>query len=168
MDTQVPNGDPSGVGAVDDIVEPGTGASRAMAVDRPYGQDTASGQLQINLATGGTFGVQPGSTFKAFFLATALQDGIPLSTTFASPATYTSTAPICRKADHGQPFTVSNAGDSEAGTFDLATATALSVNTYYAQLAERTGVDKPLALAEALGVHRIYGSDPSLLRTCTS
>lgn len=168
VDTQVPARDASGVGAVDDIVEPGTGAIRAMAVDRPYGQDAASGQLQINLATGGGYGVQPGSTFKVFFLATALQEGIPLSTTFASPAKYTSTATICRKADQGRPFTVSNAGDSETGTFDLTTATALSVNTYYAQLAELTGVDKPLSLAESLGVHRIYGNDPSLLRTCTS
>ncbi len=168
VDSNVPNGDPSGVGAVDTMVEPGSGAIRVMAVDRPYGEDKAAGQLQINLATGGTQGVQAGSTFKAFFLAVALQQGLPLSTQFVSPQTYYSPANGCAKADRGRPAAVSNAGDSEAGTFDLRSGTADSVNTFYAQVAERTGLEKPLALAESLGVHQVAAKDGKLPRVCTA
>ncbi len=168
VDQQVPNGDPSGVGAVDVMVEPGLGAVRAMAVDRPYGEDAAKGQLQINLATGGAAGVQAGSTFKAFWVASALQQGIPLSTRFASPPKYASPANGCAVADNGKQYTVSNAGDSESGTFDLRSGTAESVNTYFAQLAEKTGIEKPLALAESMGVQQIGQKTPKLPRLCTS
>ncbi len=169
VDEQVPNGDPSGVATAVDIVEPGIGAIRAMAVDRPYGEDKARGETQVNLATGGTLGVQPGSTFKAFFLASALQQGIPLSTRFASPAKYASKANGCATADGGSQFTLSNAGDSESGTFDLRTGTHDSVNTFYAQLAELTGLDKPLALAESLGVKELdRGQEKPLPRVCSS
>jgi membrane peptidoglycan carboxypeptidase len=167
VDSQVPNGDPSGVAAANNIVEPGTGLIRAMAVDRAYGEDASKGESQVNLATGGTQGVQPGSTFKIFWLASALQQGIPLSTKFVSPAKYTSTKNGCANAgEGGRPFTVSNAGDSEAGTFDMRSGTADSVNTYYAQLAERTGLAKPLALADALGVRQVSGGP--LPDVCTS
>ena len=169
VDSQLPNGDPSGIAAASDIVEPGVGAIRAMAVDRPYGDNKAKGQTQVNLATGGTFGVQPGSTFKAFFLAAALQQGIPLSTQFFAPAKYSSPANGCPKADNGRQFVLSNAGDSESGTFDLRTGTQDSVNTYYAQIAELTGLDKPLALAESLGVKQLdRGTEKSLPRVCSS
>lgn len=169
VDEQVPNGDPSGVAAVNDMVEPGTGALRAMAVDRAYGEDKSKGELQINLATGGALGVQPGSTFKAFFLASALQQGVPLSTRYRSPAKYASPDNGCAKADNGSQYTVSNAGDSESGTFDVRSGTADSVNTFYAQLAERTGLEKPLALAESLGVKQLgTGKETSLPRVCTA
>ncbi len=169
VDTQLPNGDPSGIAAASDVVEPGLGAIRAMVVNRPYGENKAKGQTQVNLATGGTFGVQPGSTFKAFFLASALQQGIPLSTQFVSPAKYSSPANGCPKADNGRQFVLSNAGDSESGTFDLRTGTYDSVNTFYAQIAERTGLDKPLALAESLGVKQLdRGQEKPLPRVCSA
>jgi membrane peptidoglycan carboxypeptidase len=137
VDEHVPPGDPSGVAAAANVVEPSSGLIRAMAVNRPYGQ--GPGQTQVNLATGGQLGVQPGSTFKVFFLAAAIEQGIPLSTTFVSPPTYRSLENGCAQAKdaRGRPFAVRNAGDSAAGTYDLRSGTARSVNTFYAQLAER-------------------------------
>ena len=154
VDDQVPNGDPSGVAAVSDIVEPGTGAVRAMAVDQPFGADVSKGQTEVSLPTGGTFGFQPGSTFKAFFLADALQQGIPLNTEIYAPRQYYPTA-FSYLDKNGKPQPVSNNGGSEEGTFDLSTAMHASINTFYLQLAERTGLEKPLALAESLGVHQL-------------
>ena len=165
VDARVPPGDPSGVVSVVDTVEPGTGAVRAMAVDRAYGDKR--GQTKVNFALGGSLGFHAGSTFKAFVLARALQMGIPLSTTIDSPQRYESKVfSNCRGGQGCGPYTITNAGDSEAGTFDLPTATWLSVNTYYLQLEERTGVAAPAALAESLGVHSLVNGrdDQPLVR----
>jgi membrane peptidoglycan carboxypeptidase len=153
VDQQVPRNDPSGAAAAVNMVEPGTGNLRAMALDRTYSDAKGKSNTKVNLATGGKFGFQAGSTFKAFVIAEALREGIPLNLTLQAPAKYTSKVFKDYKAGRVQPYTISNAGDSEAGTFNLTQATALSVNTYFLQLEERTGVEKPAALAESMGVH---------------
>ena len=155
VDTNVPRNDRSGVAAAVDVVEPGTGNLRAMAVDKTYSEAKGASNTKVNLATGGSVGFQAGSTFKAFVLAEALRQGIPLNLRLYAPQTYTSKVYQDYKDGQVSAYQVSNAGDSEAGTFDLVQATALSVNTYYLQLEERTGIDKPAALAESLGVHRM-------------
>ncbi len=155
VDERVPRNDPSGAAAAIDIVEPGTGNLRAMAVDRTYSDAKGADKTKVNLATGGLFGFQAGSTFKAFVLAEALKEGIPLNLTLLAPQKYTSKVFKDYKDGRIDPYTISNAGDSEAGTFNLVQATALSVNTFYLQLEERTGVEKPAALAESLGVHKV-------------
>ncbi len=159
VDTQVPKDDPSGALAVSDSVEPGTGAVKAMAVDRPYGDQAKLGQTKVNFALGGTYGFQGGSTFKAFVLARALQLGIPTDLTLYAPQRY------CPKAFKYVTPTgcgPQNAGDSEAGVFNMIQATWDSVNTYYIQLEERTGLATPPALAESLGVRVLDpGGDPA-------
>jgi membrane peptidoglycan carboxypeptidase len=150
---KVPPTDPSGVIAVADTVQPGTGEVRAMAVNRDFG--TGKHQTKVNYAIGGSRGFQGGSTFKAFVLARALQMGISPSLTLYSPNRY------CPKAFRyivDGKCGPSNAGDSESGTFDMVKATWASVNTYFIQLEERTGVDGPVALAESLGVRDVDGS----------
>ena len=61
------------------LIQPGTGAVQAIAVDRPYG--TGSGQDSIDYAVDtpqdGGLGVQTGSSSKLFTLITALKHGIP-------------------------------------------------------------------------------------------
>ncbi|MDP9317565.1 MAG: penicillin-binding protein, partial [Actinomycetota bacterium] len=80
--------DSAAVGALA-MVQPGTGAVRAVAQSRPMGTDKAKGQTMLNFTVpaeyGGAAGFQPGSTFKAFVLSAAIKEGIPLNTTFPSP-----------------------------------------------------------------------------------
>ncbi len=140
-----------------DVVEPGTGHIKAMAVNQVYGEKP--GQTKVNFAVGGNYGFQGGSTFKAFVLANAIQQGIPLSTSFYSPQTYTSKEFPNYTANGIEPYTISNAEVFESGTYDLTQATHESVNTYYLQLLEKTGVDGPAGLAGKLGVRRIKDPD---------
>ena len=155
VDKQVPRNDPSGAAAAINVVEPGTGNVRAMALDRTYSEEKGAGNTKVNLATGGQFGYQAGSTFKAFVIAEALRQGIPISLTLHAPQKYKSKVFLDYKDGKVAPYELQNAGDSEAGTFNMTQATALSVNTYFIQLEERTGVDKPAALAESMGVHAV-------------
>jgi membrane peptidoglycan carboxypeptidase len=134
--------------AIGTIVEPGTGLVRAIASNQTFGE--ATGQTQINHALGGSTGFQPGSTFKVFFLAAAIKQGIPLGLRLPAPSKYTTRKPGF--LDNGRPYTVDNYGGSAFGTVDMARATWNSMNTYYLQLAERTGLDEPLRLAEQMGL----------------
>jgi membrane peptidoglycan carboxypeptidase len=155
--------DKSGVAAAETVVQPGTGKILAISVNRPYGQDAKHGENTVNYATdqkyGGSTGFQMGSTFKLFVLAAALKQGIPLSTSFYSPHTIPNLDGFvdCAGNDHVYAPSVSNAGDSEQGTFNLITGTWDSVNTFYAQLERRTGLCEPVKLAEAMGVRPATG-----------
>jgi membrane peptidoglycan carboxypeptidase len=62
----------------------------------------------------------------------------------------------CAGEDVGS-YDLHNAGDSEAGTFNLETGTWDSVNTFYAQLEQRTGLCVPIHLAEAMGMQPADG-----------
>jgi membrane peptidoglycan carboxypeptidase len=149
---KVPPTDPSHLVAIADTVEPGTGEVKAMAVNRGFG--TGKYETKVNFALGGTYGFQGGSTFKAFVLARALQMGLPPSLSLHAPTKYCS----AKFTNSGKPYCPSNAGDSESGTFDMVKATWASVNTYFIQLEERTGIDGPLSLAESLGIRDMDGS----------
>jgi len=139
--------------AVAVVVQPGTGHVLAMASNQVYGK--APGQTEVNHALGGTQGIQAGSTFKTFILAAAVKQGIPLSLALNSPgqvcSTFKDNGP---NACPGQRYRVTNFGGrgSGFGVIDLAKATASSVNTYFIQLEERTGLDRPHALAQAMGI----------------
>ncbi|GAA4379566.1 transglycosylase domain-containing protein [Actinomadura verrucosospora] len=156
------------------MVEPGTGKIRAIGLSKRYGP--GKGRTTINLpadsAHGGGSGVSAGSTFKVFTLAAAIDQGIPVSTTINSPQTTTvSGFQPCRYTGMfdgkkvknamvgGGPWTLSNAGDSEKGNFDLKTGTWHSVNTFYAVLEKRVGVCNAVKMAEKFGMKQATG-DP--------
>ena len=157
----VPYDDNFGAGAVANIIEPGTGHVKAMAVNRIYSEEPLPGHSKLNLALGGSAGFQSGSTFKAFVLAEALEQGIPLSLTLNAPQRYTSKN--CKTYEDGRrvPYRPKNSGDSQAGRYDMAAATRGSVNTYYIQLAERTGVPAVAGMAESLGVRKFVDGAPT-------
>jgi membrane peptidoglycan carboxypeptidase len=121
------------------------------------GSDKARGQTYLNYVVpkqyGDANGFQAGSTFKVFVLASAIKQGIPLSTTINSPQTITiqpSQLSTCDGPYYGVPWQVSNS--TGAGTYNLYTGTQHSVNTFFAQLEARTGLCEPVTLAREMGV----------------
>ena len=98
--------------------------------------------------------IQGGSTFKPFTLITALEQGIPLTTTFNgdSPKTIpgwdTSGKDVVRNFEPGG-----------VGTVDLVKATAQSINTVYAQLNMQVGAENTAHTAEEAGVGITMGTN---------
>jgi membrane peptidoglycan carboxypeptidase len=127
-------------------MDPRTGEILAMAGGRNWDKN------KFNYATmrGGS-GRQSGSAFKAFTLATAMQQGYDLHAYWKGPATLG--IPDC--PDSTQPDGIwhpVNAGDGEAGTFTLAGATVHSVNTVFAQLIAQLGPSSVADMARKLGI----------------
>lgn len=140
------------------MVEPRTGNVKSLAQSRPMGRNSGKGETFLNYTVpneyGKARGFQPGSTFKAFVLAAAVKQKIPLTTTIVSNENM-----VFSEADYedcdGQPYgygtwPVGNATTS--GTKNLYTGTRESVNTFFAQLEQRTGLCEPFNLARAMGV----------------
>ncbi|WP_245657768.1 transglycosylase domain-containing protein [Herbidospora mongoliensis] len=85
--------------------------------------------------------VQAGSTFKAYALAAALQDGLPLTDRFyGNSPLYVNGAAI------------PNSSGSSYGSVNLVQATQYSVNTAFVDLGQKIGLDKIAAAAEAAGI----------------
>jgi penicillin-binding protein 1A len=101
----------------------------------------------VNLATGdGGSGRQAGSAFKPFTLAAAMEQGYSLDSRWYGPSPITIQDPECYT--DGAPWELSNASDSESGTFTLLSATTHSVNTVYAQVASAV---TPKAIVDVAG-----------------
>jgi len=141
------------------IVEPGTGAVRALAQSRPMGADEAAGQTYLNYTVprkyGDSGGFQPGSTFKAFVLAAAVEKGIPLNTRIEAPQQRTfqqNDFKICGGENYSNfaDYEVNNS--TGEGSFTLYDGTQRSVNTFYVELERRTGLCKPFQLARKMGI----------------
>jgi penicillin-binding protein 1A len=130
-------------------VEPGSGFVKAMVGGRDfYSQDA---KAQVNLALGG---FQPGSTFKPFVLAEALEQGV------SPDKTYSGRNGIVV----GDDYTVHNFGNENYGTLTLREATKKSVNSVYVQLLRDVGVEKTMDLAKRLGDTRsVYDPDDHFL-----
>ena len=122
------------------------------------GGDAKKGETYLNYVVpreyGDSNGFQAGSTFKAFVLSAAISQGIPLSTRINAPQTVS--LPVSSFRDCQGPIRSSDVWNPQnstgAGTFDLYTGTQLSVNTFFAQLEQRTGLCKPVSLARQMGV----------------
>jgi membrane peptidoglycan carboxypeptidase len=112
----------TGLGSALVSIDPASGAVVAMV----GGSDFA--RSKVNLATGqGGGGFPPGSSFKVFYLVAALEQGIPVGTSFEVASPTTVWAPACPAG-----YSVHNAERALSGRMALAQATAESVNTYYA------------------------------------
>lgn len=140
------------------MVEPGTGNVLALSQSRQMGSKKKKGQTYLNYTVpkefGDSNGFQAGSTFKAFVLATAIRDGIGLNTTInaLSPMTFPNSAYAnCPKSPaFGGEWAVRNSTTS--GQKTLYTGTRQSVNTFFAQLEQVTGVCDPYNLAKSMGL----------------
>jgi membrane peptidoglycan carboxypeptidase len=141
------------------MVQPGTGDVKALAQSRPMGRDAKAGQTFLNYVVpqkyGDSAGFQPGSTFKAFVLAAAIQQGIPLSQKIASPMSMNIPMNQYRVCG-GRHFTSTDTwpvhSSTISGTMDAYTGTQESVNTFFAQLELQTGLCAPYQLAKKMGI----------------
>ena len=127
-------------------VDPKTGQIVALVAGKDHKRSA------VNLATlgNGSVGMQPGSSFKMFFVVAALEEGLPTSTTFFAPPEITNeVGDKCPGWGGGKP---GNADPAEAGNYNLYTATIHSVNTYFAQLAVKVGPSHGLEVARRMGI----------------
>jgi membrane peptidoglycan carboxypeptidase len=141
------------------LVTPGSGAIRAIAVNRPYGNGPGQDTLDyaVNSTYGGGAGVQTGSSSKLFTLVTALKQDVPFgfNLSIVSPSTiggYTD----C----HGQSaglFPVHNAEGAGKGIFTLYNGTTQSINVFYAELEQKVGLCNTVRTAVSMGVTRADG-----------
>ncbi|MBE1604683.1 transglycosylase domain-containing protein [Actinopolymorpha pittospori] len=143
------------------IVQPGTGQIQAMAQSRSMGsgQDQTYFNYATSTALGGTSGFQAGSTFKAFVALAALEQGIAgPDTEIDSPYQLTDGPDIATCVD-GKPgewdwldWQPTNQTQAESGANTMTSAFAKSVNTYFIQLEEQTGLCDPARIAQSFGV----------------
>jgi len=111
----------------------------------------------FNLATNGHR--QPGSAFKPFILARALDDGIDPNSTWTSAPQRIS----FRGAKGPEIFDVKNYEDSYLGAASLWSATAASDNSIFAQLGMKVKPRRVAALAQDMGIRTKLSTNPAML-----
>jgi penicillin-binding protein 1A len=131
-------------------IENSTGEVRAMVGGRDYNQSA------FNIATEGER--QPGSSFKAFDLAAALESGISPGSvwpsrvkTFVVPNTHGS-----------EKFVVHNDEGAYSGSNTLTGATAFSDNSIYAEVGLKVGTEKIALLAHRMGITTPVSTNPAM------
>jgi penicillin-binding protein 1A len=131
-------------------IENSTGEVRAMVGGRDYSE------TPFNLATNGER--QPGSSFKAFDLAAALEDGIsPDSTWTSKPKTFYVPSPRGT-----EKFVVHNDEGNYTGSNTLTAATAYSDNSIYAEVGLKVGTKRIARLAHKMGITTPLSTNPAM------
>ncbi|MDP4014119.1 MAG: transglycosylase domain-containing protein [Candidatus Nanopelagicales bacterium] len=133
------------------VVKPGTGEVVVATTNRRFGSESA-GETEIVYADRPI--APPGSTFKPFVVATALERGFPLATRMDTPNGYYPSEMAA------PPGGFRNAGRGGGGVIDLRSAIRMSVNTYFVQLIERTGTLAVADLARRLGITTLPREGP--------
>jgi penicillin-binding protein 1A len=142
--------DPSGPTASLVAIENSTGEVRAMVGGRDYSE------TPFNLAINGQR--QPGSAFKAFDLAAALQDGIsPDSTWTSKQKTF-----IVPNTRGEEKFIVHNDEGNYTGSNTLTGATAYSDNSIYAEVGLKVGTHRIARLAHKMGITTPLSTNPAM------
>jgi membrane peptidoglycan carboxypeptidase len=144
------------------MIQPGTGAVRAIGIDRPYG--TGPHENTLNYAVGpqydGSGGVQIGSTGKVYVMVTALLQGIPFGYSknvgfSADVSGYTN----CKGQTVGQRLPngligwhVHNDESERGGHYTLYTGTTASINVFFAYLEQKVGLCNTVRTASKMGL----------------
>jgi penicillin-binding protein 1A len=131
-------------------IENSTGEVRAMVGGRNYNESP------FNLATEGER--QPGSSFKAFDLAAALEEGIsPDSVWTSKQKTF-----IVPNTHGSERFVVHNDEGAYSGSNTLTGATAFSDNSIYAEVGLKVGTHKIALLAHRMGITTPLSTNPAM------
>jgi membrane peptidoglycan carboxypeptidase len=170
-------------------VEPGTGAVLALAANRTFKLDDpdhpknrpSSDPAKARKGVRGTYpnttnpiisggggidGYQAGSTFKLFTMVAALKAGVPLTNTIDAQVR----AQTHYIVESGSPaacpgtnfYCPGNAGESEAGTYNMWGAFGHSVNTYFVPLEEQVGAQNVVKTAQDFGIQFRAANDAKL------
>ncbi|HEV7584708.1 MAG TPA: transglycosylase domain-containing protein [Solirubrobacteraceae bacterium] len=141
---------PSGPTASLVAIENSTGEVRAMVGGRNYDESP------FNLATSGER--QPGSAFKAFDLAAALESGISPESVWSSKV-----KTFYVPSSHGtEKFVVHNDENLYAGSNTLTGATAYSDNSVYAEVGLKVGTHRIALLAHRMGITTPLSTNPAM------
>ena len=156
VERYLPTGDPSNRVAAIAMVEPGTGNVTAMDQNLDYGDGPHSSYINnaVDAKYSGTNGQQPGSTFKIFTVAAAIEQGQPMYSGIYSPPSRVfpyGSFENCDDVPLGE-WDMGNYTGAPSGTFNIYQGTAYSVNTYFAELARRTGLCNVWDVASRAGV----------------
>ncbi|MGZ8784267.1 MAG: PBP1A family penicillin-binding protein [Acidimicrobiia bacterium] len=123
-------------------VDPRTGHVLGLVGGRDF-YDEDDPVARFNLATQGLR--QPGSSFKPFVLASALEQGLTLDNVFKGGSS------ITVRTDSG-PWTVENYNNASFPDLTLLEATVFSVNVVYAQVVDLIGPESVVEVAKAAGI----------------
>jgi penicillin-binding protein 1A len=141
---------PDGPAAALVAIDNDSGEVRAMVGGHDYAN------APFNLATQGRR--QPGSAFKPFVLAAALEKGISPGSTWTSAKQI---LPV--PGTHGkEKFVVNNYEGNYSGVTTLARATTYSDNSVYAQVGYKTGFRRIARTAEKLGIRTPVSHNPAI------
>ena len=141
---------PEGPTAALVAIENSTGEVRAMVGGRNYDESP------FNLATEGER--QPGSSFKAFDLAAALEDGISPDSEWPSKEKVF----IVPNSGGREKFVVHNDEGNYTGENTLTGATAYSDNSIYAEVGLRVGTSRIARLAHRMGITTPLSTNPAM------
>jgi penicillin-binding protein 1A len=141
---------PSGPTASLVAIENSTGEVRAMVGGRNYNESP------FNLATEGER--QPGSSFKAFDLAAALEDGISPDSVWPSKEKVF----IVPNTDGKEKFVVHNDEGAYSGSNTLTGATAFSDNSIYAEVGLKVTTRRIALLAHQMGITTPLSTNPAM------
>jgi penicillin-binding protein 1A len=137
------------------IIDPHTGAILGMVGGSPkFMAEHRDAKYSLNHAV--QIRRQPGSTFKPFVYASALEEGLSPSATIESgPFSYTMPS--------GEVWSPRGSGGGEGGAVSLATALQRSINTVSARLiTQHTTPQKVVDLAKRMGIKSPLKSVPAL------
>jgi membrane peptidoglycan carboxypeptidase len=145
------------------LLQPGTGAVRALAVNRTYGFDNGDDSIDyaVNSQYGGDpYGVQTGSSSKIFTIVTALEQGDPFGHTISIQNPETIGPFYSCQGVYVPPTKFNNAEAAFKGseTYQFAEATIESVNTYFVNLEKQVGLCNVVKTAAAMGMTRADGT----------
>ncbi|HET7479604.1 MAG TPA: PBP1A family penicillin-binding protein, partial [Rubrobacteraceae bacterium] len=121
-------------------VDPGTGAVKAMVGGSDFDK------VKFNLATQAQR--QPGSSFKSFVLAEAINQGVSPKTVYDS---HDLKIPLPAGSDKPY-YEVANYGNIQRGPITIEEATEQSDNTVFVQLALDLGMKKVVEMAHKMGI----------------